>query len=497
MSMTIDTSNRITGLSSGLETDTMVEGMLSSYQMKFDKQAQKTTKLEWTAESYREINSLIKNFRSQYLSVLSETNMMTDRAYNQFYTSIQTDTDAVTISASSSARACTMTIDSITQLAEAAHISSEGVFTGEKYRSDTTLGALELANPLTFDEAGSLSFSINGETFSFSQDTTIAEMMRDINSSDAGVTMRYSSLTKGFSLTSDTTGSESTVNIINITGNAFAAQDSALGIAEGIYAGQDAICSIEGIAVTQSANTFSYDGITYTLTDTSDTPIEFSVCQDYQGTVDSIVSFVDAYNQLVDKLQSKVKENIYYDYPPLTDAQKEDMTEDEIEKWEEKAKSGTLHGDAYISSLLTTLRSAFYTTVEGTGMKMSDIGLTTGTYSDGAKITVNKDKLLAALKEDPEAVKSMFVQTSDANDFDQQGLVVRISSSLLNYTQKTTDIALDSLEERITMSEEKQEALETRMEEKEKALWKKFSEMEAALAQLNSLSGWLSTLFVS
>jgi flagellar hook-associated protein 2 len=173
------------------------------------------------------------------------------------------------------------------------------------------------------------------------------------------------------------------------------------------------------------------------------------------------------------------------------------MTEDEIEKWEEKAKSGTLHGDAYISSLLTTLRSAFYTTVEGTGMKMSDIGLTTGTYSDGAKITVNKDKLLAALKEDPEAVKSMFVQTSDANDFDQQGLVVRISSSLLNYTQKTTDIALDSLEERITMSEEKQEALETRMEEKEKALWKKFSEMEAALAQLNSLSGWLSTLFVS
>ncbi len=497
MSLTIDTSNRITGLSSGLETETIVEGLMSSYQTKLDKHTQKTTKLEWTADAYREINTLIKNFRSSYLSALSETNMMTGSAYSKFYASIQTDTDAVSISASASAKACTMTIDSITQLAEAASISSTGVFTGEVYKSGTALKDLELANALTFDENGALSFSINGETFSFTKDTTVAEMMKEVNSSDAGVTMRFSSLTKGFSLTGDSTGSENAINIVNITGNAFAAENSALGISEGAYAGQDAICSIDGIEVTKASNTFSFDGITYTLTDTSDTAIKFSICQDFQGTVDGIVSFVDAYNQLVDTLQSKLEENIYYDYAPLSDAQKEEMTEKEITQWEEKAKSGMLRNDAYISSLLTTLRSTFYTTVEGTGMNLADIGLTTGTYSDGAKITVNEDKLLAALKEDPEAVKSMFVQTSDTNEFEEQGLVVRISSALLSYTQNTTDIALDSLEARISTSEEKQAALEDRMEEKETALWKRFSEMEAALARLNSMSSWLATLFTS
>ena len=497
MSLTIDTSSRLTGLSSGLETDTIVEGLLSSYQAKLDKQAQQTTKLEWTAGAYREVNSLMKNFRSQYLSVLSETNMMTAGAYSQYYASIQTETNAVTISASSSANACTMTINSISQLADAAKVSSTNMFTGETYKSDTTLGELQLANAFTFDGDGKLSFSINDETFSFTQDTTIAAMMKEVNASDAGVTMRYSGLTKGFSLTADTTGSDSTIDIVNISGNAFSATDSALGISEGVYTGQDAICSIEGIAVTQSSNTFSFDGITYTLTDTSDTAIDFSISQDYQSTVDKIVSFVDSYNQLVETLQSKIEEDVYYKYPPLTDAQKEEMSEEEIEKWEEKAKSGMLRNDSYISSLLTTLRSAFYTTVEGTGMKLADIGLTTGTYSDGAKITVNEDKLLSALKEDPEAVKSMFVQTSSTDEFGEQGLVVRLSSAMLSYTQQTTDIALDNLEERITSSEDKEEALEDGRKQKEEALWKKFSSMEAALAQLNSLSSWLSTLFTS
>ena len=497
MSLSIDTSNRITGLASGLETDSIVEGLLSSYQAKLDRQTQETTKLEWTSDAYREINTLIKNFRSKHLSVLSETNMMSGSSYSLFSANMLTETTAVSVSASSSASACAMTINKISQLAEAAKPNSTYAFTGETYSSDTTLGELDLANAFTFDGSGKLSFSINGETFTFSEDNTIGEMMREINASDAGVTMRFSSLTKGFSLTADTTGSASAVVISNISGNAFSAVDSALGIPEDTYTGKDAICIINDVTVIQSSNTFSFDGITYTLNDRSDTAIQFSIDQDYQSTVDSIVEFVDAYNQLVDTLQDKIEEDINYDYEPLTDAQKEEMTEEEIEKWEERAKSGVLHNDSYISSLITTLRSTFYTAVEGTGMSMANIGLTTGTYSNGAKITVDEDKLLAALKEDPESVKSMFVQTSATDEFSGEGLVVRISDALLGYTKETSDIALDSLEARISTSEEKEEDIEDRMKDKEEALWKRFSAMEAALTQMNSLSNWLATLFVS
>jgi flagellar hook-associated protein 2 len=499
MALTINKSLRLSGLSSGLDTDTIVKGLMSGYQLKLDQQSQKTTKLQWTADAYREINTLIKSFREKHLSVLSSMNMMSEAAYSSYTVNMLTTTDAASVSVSSSAQPCTVTINSITQLAEAANLSSVNAFTGTTYLSDATLDTLELANPFEFDENDELAFSINGQTFTFTKDTTIAAMVKQINASDLGVTMRYSTLSRGFSLTSDTTGSASTIAIVNLKGNAFAAENSALGIAEQTKTGKDAICTINDIPVTQSANSFTYDGITYTLNNTSpaDTPIKFSVSQDYQSTVDSIASFIDAYNQLVDSLQSKLSEKVYSSYAPLTDTQKEEMTEKEIEKWEGYAKSGMLHNDSYISSLLTTFRSAFYTQVEGTGMRLSDIGLTTGTYSDGAKITVDKGKLLSALKENPQNIKDIFTEAPTDGDFSDKGLMVRISDALLTYTKQTTDIALDSLETRISDSEDRKDQISDRLEEKEAALWTKFSAMESALAQLNGMSNWLSTLFSS
>ncbi len=52
------------------------------------------------------------------------------------------------------------------------------------------------------------------------------------------------------------------------------------------------------------------------------------------------------------------------DYAPLTDAQKEDMKEDEIKLWEEKARKGTLRNDSTLKSLLTKMRTSIYTSVE-------------------------------------------------------------------------------------------------------------------------------------
>ena len=259
MSLTINNSTRISGLASGLETDTIVEGLLAQYQQKLDKQSQTTTKLEWTAEAYRGVNTLIKNFREQYLSALSSTNMMTGAAYSDFKVNMLTANGAVSIAASPYAIAGEYTIESIEQLAAAANIESKEVFAGVKYSGETTLAGLELANKFEFDENGEISFT-------FGKDTTIAEMMRQVNNAGVGVTMRFSSLKKGFSLTADKTGSQSKIKIVNLKGNAFSTDDSALGIAEGVYKGQDAICTIEGMTVTQSANSFSFDGITYSLT---------------------------------------------------------------------------------------------------------------------------------------------------------------------------------------------------------------------------------------
>lgn len=495
MSLTINSSTRISGLASGLETDTIVKGLLAQYQQKLDKQSQKTTKLEWTAEAYRGINTQIRSFREQYLSALSPTNMMTGAAYSDFKVNMLTANSAVSIAASPYAAAGEYTIESIGQLAAAANIESKEVFAGAKYDGETTLAGLELANKFEFDESGELSFSINGKTFTFGKDTTISEMMRQVNNAGIGVTMRFSSLKKGFSLTADKTGSQSEIKIVNLKGNAFSADDSALGISEGVYKGQDAICTIEGMTVTQPTNSFSFDGITYSLTAKSDTPVKFSVEQDYEKTADSIIKFIDAYNELVGALQGKVSEKVYSKYTPLTDAQKKEMKEDEIATWEKYAKSGMLHNDSYVTSLLSELRGAFYTGIGGLSKSPCDIGLTTGTWQEGAKIKVDRAKLLASLKEDPQTVKQIFVQTGGEDGHSGKGLMLRISDSLLAYTKSSTDIALDSLGDRITESKDTVKTLTEKMEDKEKDLWKKFSTMEAALSRLNSLSNWLSSLF--
>jgi len=490
---------RLSGLSSGIDTDAVVQAMLTTEQSRVDKQKQTTTKLEWKANALREINTLIKNFRSQYLSVLSpSSNMLSSSAYNIYTATLLTPTSAVSISAGSSAVAGKVTINSITQLATSAKLSSTDVFTGESINTSTRLEDLELKNELLFDADGNISFSINGKEFTFSKDITLSEMMSAINSSEAGVKMTYSSLTKGFTITAKTTGSSSRVEIQNISGNAFDGENAAFGIAAQTVYGQDAILTIEGRQVVRSSNTFTIDGITYSLNDESATPISFNVQRDIESAVNKITSFIDAYNSLITTLQNKIEEKVYRDYLPLTDKQKEAMKDKEIELWEEKAKSGLLRNDMTISSLLSSLRSAFYTVVESAGISAAEIGLTTGSYGDGGKITVDKDKLRKALESNPDQVTNLFIATSKSDDKAQanreSGLIVRISNALLNYTSSVTDNTLTSLEKRISDSKDAEDTLLDRLAARQEALYARFTAMESALASLNSQSTWLTSL---
>jgi flagellar hook-associated protein 2 len=244
--------------------------------------------------------------------------------------------------------------------------------------------------------------------------------------------------------------------------------------------------------VTQSSNKFTYDGITYTLNDTSSSAVKFNVTQDVDTPVQKIEDFVDAYNDLIGNLQSEINEDYDSDYPPLTDTQKESMTDDEISAWNTKAKAGLLHNDTNINSMLTSLRSSLYSSVEDAGMSPSDIGLNTGTYTDGAKITINEDKLRSALEKDPDKVTSIFAATGD--DSKSQGLTVRMSNAMLNCTTQTTKISLSDLESNVKSLGDKADTLSDEMDDKKDQLYLKFSNMESAISKLSSTSTWLSSL---
>lgn len=517
MAITPVNTNRVTGLASGMDTDAVVKSMLSTFQARLDKQNQTTTKLQWKADALRSVNSLVKTFRESNLSVLNASNnMLSASSYSAFDVTMLTTTSAVSVKAGSSAEEGKVTINSITKLAEAASLSGTDVFASELNR-DVALKDLDFNNKLMFQQNGDVKevkFSINGVNFTFNEDTLLNDMMSQINASDAGVKISYSSLKDGFTITSKTTGSASKIEIKNTEGNMFSYVDAeghtvagALGIAEQTKTGQDAELKIDGYDVVKSSNTFTIDGITYTLNDKyipadeNDKGISFTVTKNVDAVVDKISKLVDSYNELIGKIQDMYGEEVFRSYSPLTDAQKDEMSDKDIEKWEEKAKSGMLHNDSGIDALLTTVRKALYTNVEGTGMMLSDIGLTTGTYTNGAKITLNKDKLRTALENNPDAVKSMFINTSKSTDeaakFKESGFMVRVSNALLAYTSKATDVSLKTLTDRISDSKEQVETLEVKMSEKSEALYKRFSTMEAAMAKLNSQSSWLSSLFSS
>lgn len=492
---------RLSGMSSGLDTDAIVSSILTVAKAKLDKQSQTTIKLEWKADALREVNSLLRTFRESNLSVLNaSSNMLSSAAYNTYAVTMLSSTNAVTVSAGSNANAGVLTINNISKLASSATLKSQDAFKGDSMKLDTALKELNMTNKFTFDDEGILSFSINGETFEFNEDASLNHVLNAVNTSGAGVRMSYSSLTKGFTIIEKTTGSASTIEIENLKGNAFAenAEDSAFGIATGIEPGKDAILTIENRPVTKSSNTFTIDGITYTLNAETNTEVSFSVNRDVSATVDKIASFVDSYNKLIDKLQGLTDEKTYRNYPPLTDEQKTTLNETEIKLWEEKAKSGLLRSDSSITSLLSTIRSAFFSAVEGTGMSPSQLGLSTGAYYEKGKITVDKDKLRTAIENNPDAVRDVFIKTSSSSDkseaFKESGLIVRISNALLNYTSQATSNTLTGIDKQISDSKKAVDALNQKMATKESALWRKFTAMEKALSTLNSQSGWLSTL---
>ncbi|MEL7608356.1 MAG: flagellar filament capping protein FliD [Bacillota bacterium] len=488
---------RFSGMSSGLDTESIVESLLKVDQFKVDKQQKLKTKLEWKSEAYRDVNLQLRTFRQNNMSVLNAaTNMFSSDAYKTYKTTMLTDSNAVSVSANSAATAGTMTINSITRLAKAASQSSAGIFSGD-ISLETALADLDFANDLTFED-GEISFSINGETFAFDEETSLSTVINTVNAnSKAGVTMSYSSLKKGFTITAKETGADSTVNIVNLKGNAFSDENSAFGIDQGEYHGQNALLSIDSVTVEKSTNTFTIDGITYTLKGETNSAVSFSVERDITSTYDKIVSFINNYNELISGLQSKIDEETYSAYEPLTDDEREALSETEATKWEEKAKSGLLRYDSNISSLLSTMRQAFYEAVQGTGKSPADIGLSTGSYADKGKIIINADKLKEALENNPDEVARIFTNASSSTDtttkYKESGLVARISNAMSQYTETSTSVTLANNDEAVTKADERLEQLQDWLQEREDSYWKRFTAMETAIATLNSQTSWLQS----
>lgn len=400
----------------------------------------------------------------------------------------------------------------------------------------------DITGTMTGDPQYDIAFEINGVTFTAnSQKESINDIMAKVNS-DATINanMKYDITTNSFTIQAKNTGETEKLVIKDKTGNLLAA----LGIESGTYNGTDAIVKLEGMdAIVRPTNSFTYNGLTFdikkdfTATDTSVLPlpttvidpIKVTVTNDTSKTYDYIKTFVDKYNALIEKINTKLNEKRYKDYLPLTDEEKSALSDDQIKKWEEKAKSGLLKNDSIITTTLSKLRSALYSSVEGIGINLSSIGITTTPYYlDKGKLEINEAKLKEALATKPEEVAKLFTTTSDTTYYDvlndptlstkrynESGLAQRISDIIQDAIRTNTDkygnkgsllvkagIVGDRsefnsiLSKQILQFDDDAYEMNRKLIAKENALYKKYAAMESALnklsAQQNSLANMLA-----
>ena len=174
------------------------------------------------------------------------------------------------------------------------------------------------------------------------------------------------------------------------------------------------------------------------------------------------------------------------------------MTEDQIKAWEEKSKSGLLSKDKDLTSLISSLKKAFFTSAGGTGKTAASIGISTASYfsTDKGKLVLDTDALTAALEKNPDEVLAMFTGGSNTAAAEQQGIIYKIRNAMSNYLTVADDTITNN-EKSISSVEKQVKTLKVKLDALADKYYAKFAAMETALSALNSQSYYLSQLFMN
>lgn len=273
-------------------------------------------------------------------------------------------------------------------------------------------------------------------------------------------------------------------------------------------AGKNAKLEVNGTTIERNTNSFELDGITMELTATTnagDPPINLTTSKDTDKIVEGLKGFVDDYNALIEELNTQVNaEASFQKYPPLTDAQKKEMSEREIESWEKKAKEGLLRNDSNISKFLQDMRSIMYKTVDSAGLALYDIGIeSSSNYRDNGKLILDEDKLKSALTTKLDDIQKLFTDKDNGVAVQLQNILKATANpssgspgSLVRYAgTKDVMVTSNTLYNELKGIKENLSRLNTKYSTERTRYWKQFTQMEQAISKMNSQSSWLTQQF--
>jgi len=472
---------RFGGMASGLDTESIVKQLMQVQRMKVDRYTKQKQLLEWKREDYRDINTKLLTLRNTVFDLQLESSFMGKKV---------TSSDESILKATAKNTAVEGRFEIVVkQLAS-------GVTKESNYSKDAGIADNKLVHAGTF--------KLNGVKITLSAGESVAQIAAKINavSSDTKVKATYDADKNMFYLMTTNTGSEAKITITD-------SQFSDVSFLQNFTSasGKNAVITFNGGSdIEFASNQFTFNNINFDLKKADpNTTVTVSVDPDIDGIVDKIKSFVETYNAVMEKMGTKLSEKRYRDFEPLTDEQREAMKESDIEKWEEKARSGLLTGDSLLSGLYSNIRIAASSAIEGEGKyrTLSSIGITTLSWYDQGKLYIDEDKLRTALTEDLDGVIKLFTATKDADGSD--GIATRLYSTVNSGMKSITDKAGSSsslvdqsyLGKEIDEIDDRIEQMEDYLIRVEERYWAQFTALESAMQQLQSQSNYLTSLLSS
>ena len=273
--------------------------------------------------------------------------------------------------------------------------------------------------------------------------------------------------------------------------------------------GEDAEIWLNGVQYTGSSSTFTINNLTIdALSTTGNDEISITTSTDTQGIYEKVKDFLTEYNNIINEMTKLYNADSSKGYDPLTDDEKDSMSDKEIEKWETKIKDSLLRNDTTLSGVMSAMTTAMSQAVEINGKKysLSSFGIHTLGYlnaaeneqnayhidgdEDDTNTSGNADKLMTAITEDPDMVMQ-FMQNVTTNLYNAIGDKMKsttLSSAFTIYNDKQMTTQYKDYTKLI-------KEWETKISDKEDYYYKKFSSMESALTKLNSTQSSLSGYF--
>ena len=586
-------ANGIYGLSgSGLDIESLVKMGMMNKQNQYDKMYQTQLKQTWVKEAYNTVYTDVKAFKESMSTFKMQSNMSAMQAtssnndvvsvtangaaaaMNHKITVEQVASNAYLMTANGQKieRANTSAANSaylkdVLFSGDATKTTVDGqtsylVKNGTTGKNDTFKGSdvaisIEVQDGDEVDSDGKPVTHKVEFTYDqiFGDNKTLNDLATAFSNSGANVQGGYDTVNDSFSLYNKTSGSANKIGLkaTNETSKelldklhlaSYDGQNNTLGSAitfetdkmNVVATGTNAKATIDGKTYESDTNKlnvanviYNFNGVSAKNADGTYQASTISVSQDTDKIVDNVKKFVETYNTLIDSLNTKYREEKNTDYKPLTKKQESEMTESQINKWNEKAKSGLLYHDNNIYSIISDMREALYTEVDAVdtvltdarGNKysynsMSSIGITSSTNQ--GHITLDEEKLKKALTEDPDCVYQLFASDQDStyisgstnknqsdtytskSDYLNTGIANRLYNSMTTNIRNLESYAGTSKEtddesylgKLITNMNTKMTSFQTLMKSYESKLYKKYDAMEVALSKLGAQLSYIT-----